>query len=217
MNFDEILSVIGGFGKFQKILYVWICLPQIFLAFHMLVSVFTGAVPPHLCRFARPSAGTPASSNFSLLTTPDGQPDLSCTVPLNHSTSVFPGDGNPTISCPEGWEYSTETFQNTIVTEWDLVCENASLNNMGASIYMFGLLVGAVVFGHLADKYGRRIIILVNLASQATFGVAAAFAPNFYIYTALRFMVGTSISGVIMNAFVLGQCPAEYQFSALTL
>lgn len=57
-------------------------------------------------------------------------------------------------------------------------------------------------------RYGRRIIILVNLASQAIFGVAAAFAPNFYIYTALRFMVGTSISGVIMNAFVLGQCPA---------
>lgn len=117
MNFDKILSAIGGFGKFQKILYVWICLPQIFLAFHMLVSVFTGAVPPHLCRLAGPSAATPASSNFSLLTTPDGQPDLSCPVPLNHSTSVSPGSGHPTVSCQEGWEYSTETFENTIVTE----------------------------------------------------------------------------------------------------
>lgn len=53
-------------------------------------------------------------------------------------------------------------------------------------------------------RYGRRIIILIGLAIQATFGVAAAFAPNFYVYTALRFMVGTSISAVIMNAFVLG-------------
>lgn len=117
MNFDEILSVIGGFGKFQKILYVWICLPQIFLAFHMLVSVFTGAVPPHSCRFPRLSAGTPASSNFSLLTTRDGQPDLSCTIPLNHSSAESLGNGHPTVSCPEGWKYSTETFQNTIVTE----------------------------------------------------------------------------------------------------
>ncbi|XP_008283849.1 organic cation transporter protein [Stegastes partitus] len=204
MNFDEILFIIGGFGKFQKILYVWICLPQIFLAFHMLVSVFTGAVPPHLCRSTWPSAGTPASSNFSHLATPDVWPALSCRVPFNHSNAAILGEEQPTVSCQGGWEYSTETFQNTIVTEWDLVCENASLNNMGSSIYMFGLLVGAVVFGSLADKYGRRIIILINLAIQAVFGVAAAFAPNFYVYTALRFMVGTTISGVIMNAFVLG-------------
>ncbi|XP_051265873.1 solute carrier family 22 member 6 [Dicentrarchus labrax] len=206
MNFDEILCLIGGFGKFQKILYVWICVPQIFLAFHMLVSVFTGAVPPHLCRSTWPSAGVPASSNFnlSLLSAPDGRTELSCATPLNHSGAVAVGDGHPTGSCQGGWEYSTETFQSTIVTEWDLVCDSANLNNMGASIYMFGLLVGAIVFGSLADKYGRRIIILINLASQAIFGVGAAFAPNFYIYIALRFMVGTSISGVIMNAFVLG-------------
>ncbi|XP_018555211.1 organic cation transporter protein [Lates calcarifer] len=204
MNFDEILCLIGGFGKFQKILYVWICLPQIFLAFHMLVSVFTGAVPPHFCRSTWPSAGTPVSSNFSLLTTPDGQPELSCMFSFNHSGSVSLDGGNPIGSCPGGWEYSNKTFQSTIVTEWDLVCDSANLNNVGSSIYMFGLLIGAVVFGSLADRYGRRIIILISLAIQTVFGVGAAFAPNFYIYTALRFMVGTSVSGVIMNVFVLG-------------
>ncbi|XP_070706011.1 organic cation transporter protein [Pempheris klunzingeri] len=204
MNFDEILCLIGGFGKFQRILYVWICLPQIFLAFHMLVSIFTGAVPPHLCRSM--SAGATASSNFnlSLQSAPDGWSELSCVAPFNRSGAVALGDGHPVGTCQGGWEYSTETFQSTTVTEWDLVCDSASLNNMASSIYMFGLLVGAVVFGSLADKYGRRIIILISLAIQAVFGVAAAFAPNFYVYTALRFMVGTSISGVIMNAFVLG-------------
>uniref|UniRef100_A0A665WH57 Si:dkey-119m7.4 n=1 Tax=Echeneis naucrates TaxID=173247 RepID=A0A665WH57_ECHNA len=204
MNFDEILCIIGGFGKFQKILYVWICLPQIFLAFHMLVSVFTGAVPPHLCRSTWPSAGTPDSMNFSFLNPADDQPKFSCSTPLNHSSAASHGDGHRAGSCKGGWEYSNKTFQSTIVTEWDLVCDSASLNNMGSSIYMFGLLVGAIVFGSLADKYGRRFIILVNLAIQVVFGVGAAFAPNFYVYTALRFIVGTSVSGVIMNAFVLG-------------
>uniref|UniRef100_A0A8D0DCB6 Si:dkey-119m7.4 n=1 Tax=Sander lucioperca TaxID=283035 RepID=A0A8D0DCB6_SANLU len=203
MNFDEIICLIGGFGKFQKILYVWICLPQIFLAFHNLVSVFTEAVPPHLCSSSSPAAGAPASSyfNFSHL---DGRPELSCTVPLNHSGAVALGDGHPAGRCQRGWEYSTETFQSTTVTEWDLVCDSANLNIMGSSIYMLGLLVGAVLFGSLADKYGRRIIILFNLAIQAVSGVGVAFAPNFYVYIALRFMVGTSVSGVTMSAFVLG-------------
>lgn len=117
MNFDDILSKIGGFGKFQKLLYVWICVPQIFLAFHMLVSVFTGAVPPHLCRSSWPLATNPATLNFSLLSGPKGRPELSCNKPLNHSGAAAPGDGHPTVSCQDGWEYSTETFQSTIVTE----------------------------------------------------------------------------------------------------
>lgn len=117
MNFDEILCLIGGFGKFQKILYIWICLPQIFLAFHMLVSIFTGAVPSHFCRSSWPSAGTPASSNVSLPTALDSQPKLSCMVALNHSGALTPDNGHLTGSCQGGWEYSTETFTSTIVTE----------------------------------------------------------------------------------------------------
>ncbi|XP_037304945.2 solute carrier family 22 member 13 isoform X2 [Pungitius pungitius] len=202
MNFDGILCLIGGFGKFQKILFVWICLPQIFLAFHMLVSVFTGAVPPHLCLSSGGGAPPPADFNFSRVAAVGVRRDGSCAPPSNHSGAA--ADGHPGGGCQGGWEYSTETFQSTTVTEWDLVCDSASMNNMGSSVYMFGLLVGAVAYGSLADKYGRRIIILINLAVQAVFGVGAAFAPNFYVYIAVRFVVGTSISGVIMNAFVLG-------------
>ncbi|KAL1254296.1 hypothetical protein QQF64_016525 [Cirrhinus molitorella] len=207
MNFDEVLDRIGGFGRFQKTLYVWICLPQIFLAFHMLVSVFTGAVPPHLCRSAWPTGdggGSRLGFNFSIA------PGESCTSfqdsslsQLNHSPPITE-HLSTSNGCMGGWEFSKEVFLSTIVTEWDLVCENATLNNIGSSIYMFGLLVGAVLFGALADKYGRRMIILIGLAIQAIFGVGVAFAPNFYIYVLLRFVVGMTISAVIMNAFVLG-------------
>lgn len=47
--------------------------------------------------------------------------------------------------------------------------------------------------------------MLLSLALQTVFGVAAAFAPNFPVYVTLRFIIGMTVSGVIINAFVLGE------------
>ncbi|XP_075995703.1 solute carrier family 22 member 13-like [Genypterus blacodes] len=202
MNFDQILSSIGGFGRYQKVLYVWICLPQLFLAFHMMVSIFTGATPPHHCRQSPGLDLNPSQSldlNLSM--------NVSMSLNLSHpDSSCFYSGGNWTerAPCGHGWEYSKETFQSTTVTEWDLVCESSSWNSIGSSIYMSGLLLGAVLFGAMADRYGRRFTLLLGIALQTVFGVAAAFAPSFTVYTILRFVVGTTISGVIINAFVLG-------------
>ncbi|KAM3858637.1 LOW QUALITY PROTEIN: solute carrier family 22 member 6-B-like [Diretmus argenteus] len=201
MNFDELLSAVGGFGKYQKTLYVWICLPQILLAFHMMVSIFTGAAPPHHCRENR---GNLSSSS------PGGTLSLNLSLPDSSCFSTEEGDALPRVNrtervpCSGGWVYSTETFHSTTVTEWDLVCEKAWFNSLASSVYMFGLLMGSVVFGAMADRYGRRFVLLLSLALQAVFGVAVAFAPNFPVYVILRFVVGATISGVIINAFVLG-------------
>ncbi|XP_038664779.1 solute carrier family 22 member 13b isoform X2 [Scyliorhinus canicula] len=69
---------------------------------------------------------------------------------------------------------------------------------------MFGLFVGALLFGPLADRFGRRTIILLSLFLQLASSVGAAFVPNFSLFVALQFVVGASVSGTLVNAFVLG-------------
>lgn len=36
--------------------------------------------------------------------------------------------------------------------QWDLVCDTRSLTQMAQTIYMGGVLLGAAVFGGLADR-----------------------------------------------------------------
>jgi len=38
------------------------------------------------------------------------------------------------------------------ILQWNLVCEDAALNTIISTIYMSGLLVGALLFGSLSDR-----------------------------------------------------------------
>lgn len=65
------------------------------------------------------------------------------------------------------------------------------------TLFFLGMLIGAAVFGRLADKYGRRRVLLVTVACDAVFGLLSAFAPSFGILLALRFMTGVAVGGTL--------------------
>lgn len=50
------------------------------------------------------------------------------------------------------WIYDRSQFEETIVTEFDLVCSRAHLAPMQQTIFMFGILIGNLGFSILADK-----------------------------------------------------------------
>ncbi len=55
--------------------------------------------------------------------------------------------------------------------------------------------VGALVFGVLADRYGRRPVLMVNILSFSVIELACAFAPSLGVLLALRALFGLAMGG----------------------
>ncbi len=61
--------------------------------------------------------------------------------------------------------------------------------------YLVGQVVGALVFGRLTDKLGRRKLFFVTLAVYLGATALAGLAPNLLVLAVLRFFAGTGIGG----------------------
>jgi MFS family permease len=66
---------------------------------------------------------------------------------------------------------------------------------LAAAIYITGACVGALFFGHLTDRFGRRNLFVLTLVVYltATVATAFAFAPWYFFLT--RFFTGAGIGG----------------------
>lgn len=54
-------------------------------------------------------------------------------------------------------------------------------------------------------RLGRRKLLILNYLQAAVSGSCTAFAPNFSVYCAFRFLTGMSMSGIALNTMTLSK------------
>lgn len=92
-----------------------------------------------------------------------------------------------------------------IKLQWTLVGDKSNLVSTSDAIFMSGVMAGSIVFGGLSDKIGRKLVFTISLVIQLVGGIFVGLAPNYWSYVAAKAIVGTSISGIYLTAYVIGK------------
>src|SRR5256886_10676678 len=61
--------------------------------------------------------------------------------------------------------------------------------------YLIGAVLGALFFGRMTDKFGRKMLFMVTLGVYLVATVLTAFSFNFIWFAACRFLTGMGIGG----------------------
>nr|XP_054753103.1 organic cation transporter protein-like isoform X1 [Lytechinus pictus] len=229
MKFDDILLTLGEFGRYQKYIYVPFFLLSIPSAFHAISIVFLAGSADHWCKV--PAWKSENCSQLSVSMDECEELKRYVSIPQTNSSefsqcSMYnvsslpfepPPDVNSTttslvidyhaldeIPCSDGWDHDTSRYKSTINMDFDLVCGNKDLSDISSSLWFVGVLTGSIVFGYIADRFGRLITFWTCITGQVAFGVAVAFAPSFWWFVFLRTNLAMFNMGVFLVAFVLG-------------
>src|SRR3954447_5284945 len=64
-----------------------------------------------------------------------------------------------------------------------------------AAIYVAGACCGALFFGRMTDRFGRKKLFMVTLGVYLVATIATAFAPTYLFFAICRFFTGAGIGG----------------------
>jgi len=74
---------------------------------------------------------------------------------------------------------------------------------LAGSAAMVGLMLGAVIGGWIADRFGRKPVLAISVAAFGVFSVATAFAHTFEMLTLTRFLTGVGFGGAMPNLIAI--------------
>src|SRR5579872_2693941 len=97
-----------------------------------------------------------------------------------------------------GWTLDAFDFFLVIVTVPHIAHDfHAAVKDVAVAVTITLMLrpLGALIFGWFADRYGRRVPLMVDVALYSVLELATAFSPNLSVFIVLRALYGVAMGG----------------------
>ncbi|XP_071170881.1 organic cation transporter-like protein [Mytilus edulis] len=208
IDVDKILLSLGWFGPYQRQQCVYFAFAMTGAAYAILAYTFAAYRPPFSCN---------VPVNNSLVASVVNGTDIqligsTCEIEVvRNNTNSSGHDVLMTLPCHYGYNY--DIHQDTVITEWDLVCQSEGKGGLTQSMVTFGQMFGSVVFLPLADRYGRKKIMISVGFSMFLVATLISLSPNYYVYIAMRFLTGATLEGysMTMYTYIFEMFPGKYR------
>ena len=133
---------------------------------------------------------------------------------IGHFRKLSPVQRNTFIACFLGW--TLDAFDFFIL----IFCLNAlaanfqtKVSTVAEAIFLTLAMrpVGAFLFGMMADRFGRRPTLMVDIIAYSVFELASAFAPSLKVFLIMRALFGIAMGGEwgVGAALTFETLPAE--------
>ncbi|KAI8421835.1 hypothetical protein MSG28_009781 [Choristoneura fumiferana] len=203
---DIVARVIGDFGRWQLRLSIMMALLKFPIGWYQLNILFLA--PPQEFWCVKPAAfGSFSVKEWREMCAPRIEehpclifdPEILAMAPAMERAYI------PLIECPE-FEYDTAVFKRTIVSDFDLVCSRHWLVSFTQVINMCGILTGGLLFGVIADKFGRKtpLMFAICLQAFASFGVC-------YTTCYCQFIAGFSTDALLVFRRIIPYSRKKYR------
>ncbi|XP_042903942.1 carcinine transporter [Parasteatoda tepidariorum] len=223
MDFEGILKEVGDFGKYQKSLLINFMIPTTFAsAFYVLNVIFMVATPDHWCLVPELQSLNISELDIKRISIPmqPGGTFSKCTrydynftaFALEYMTTgklpEIKNEGKfitrrPVKKCDNGWMYQKDWYEETIVSKWNLVCEDNYLPSLVLTLANAGSVFGTFIFSALADRNGRKNAFMANVAVAFVSGVLSIFSPTFAVFAILRTITGSTVPSNFQLPYII--------------
>ncbi|MEU1521127.1 MFS transporter [Nocardia rhamnosiphila] len=115
----------------------------------------------------------------------------------------------------DGFEVTVVGSVATRLSEPDsgLAISSAQVSGLAAAMYVAGACIGALVFGRLTDRYGRKKLFIVTLVVYLVATAMTAFSFSVWWFVLFRFLTGLGIGGeyAAINSAIDELIPGKYR------